>query len=78
MGRHRPSLALSPLGWRGVIWIMAAAMALCTILPALFLIRNKPADVGLVPYGADTAQATASAAPPASPQVLPGFTTGRP
>ena len=69
-----PSLALSPLGWRGVVWIMAAAMALCTILPALFLIRNKPADVGLVPYGADTAQATASAAPPGSPQGLPGFT----
>ena len=69
-----PRLALSSLGWRGVVWIMAAAMALCTILPALFLIRNKPADVGLVPYGADTAQATASAAPPGSPQALPGFT----
>jgi MFS transporter, OFA family, oxalate/formate antiporter len=69
-----PSLALSSVGWRGVIWIMAAAMAACTFLPALFLIRNKPADVGLVPYGADTAEAAAGGAPPGSPQALPGFT----
>ena len=69
-----PSLALSSVGWRGVIWIMAAAMAACTFLPALFLIRNKPADVGLVPYGADTAGAAAGGAPPGSPQALPGFT----
>ena len=62
-----PRLAQSSLGWRGVVWIMAAAMALCTIVPALFLIRNKPADVGLVPYGADTAQAAASAAPRVRP-----------
>jgi OFA family oxalate/formate antiporter-like MFS transporter len=52
---------------------MAAAMAICTILPALILIRNKPADVGLVPYGADTAQ-TAARGAPGSPQALPGFT----
>jgi MFS transporter, OFA family, oxalate/formate antiporter len=68
-----PSLAQSSLGWRGVIWIMAAAMALCTILPALLLVRNKPTDVGLVPYGADIAQATAIGAP-GSPQTPPGFT----
>ena len=69
-----PSLALSSVGWRGVIWIMAAAMAACTLLPALFLVRNKPADVGLVPYGADTTGAAAGGAPPGSPQALPGFT----
>ncbi len=68
-----PSLAQSSLGWRGVIWIMAAAMAACTFLPALFLIRNKPADVGLVPYGAYTAQ-TAAGGAPGSPQAFPGFT----
>jgi MFS transporter, OFA family, oxalate/formate antiporter len=68
-----PRLALSSLGWRGVVWIMAAAMALCTILPALFLIRNKPADSGLVPYGADTVEAAAGSTPD-SPQALPGFT----
>ena len=65
-----PRLAQSPLGWRGVIWIMAAAMAVCTIVPALLLIRNKPADVGLVPYGADTARMM----PGVAPQALPGFT----
>ena len=68
-----PSLAQSSLGWRGVVWIMAVAMAVCTIGPALFLIRNTPADVGSVPYGADTAQVTAGVTPGA-PQALPGFT----
>jgi MFS family permease len=68
-----PSLAQSSLGWRGVISIMAAAMAICTIVPALFLIRNKPADVGLVAYGADTSEAAADGAP-GSTQAVPGFT----
>ena len=68
-----PSLAQSPLGWRGVVWIMAVAMAVCTIVPALFLIRNKPADVGLVPYGSDTAGAAAGVTLGA-PLALPGFT----
>jgi MFS transporter, OFA family, oxalate/formate antiporter len=68
-----PSLAQSSLGWRGVTWIMAAAMAVCTIVPALFLIRNTPADVGLVPYGAETPQAVAGGGP-GSPQTLSGFT----
>jgi MFS family permease len=68
-----PSLAQSSLGWRGVTWIMAASMAVCTIVPALFLIRNTPADVGLVPYGAETPQAAAGGGP-GSPQALSGFT----
>ena len=68
-----PSLAQSSLGWRGVVWIMAVAMAVCTIVPALFLIRNTPADVGSVPYGAGTAQVTAGVTP-GDPQALPGFT----
>ena len=68
-----PTLAQSSVGWRGVISIMAASMAVCTIVPALFLIRNQPVDVGLVPYGAESAQSAAGGAP-ASPQALPGFT----
>ena len=68
-----PSLAQSPLGWRGVVWIMAVAMAVCTIVPALFLIRNKPADVGLVPYGSDTAGAAAGVTA-GTFQAPPGFT----
>lgn len=46
-----PSLARSEMGWRGVMWIMAASMLVCTLIPAAFLIRNRPADCGLVPYG---------------------------
>lgn len=45
-----PSIAQSALGWRGVIWMMAGTVLLCTIGPALF-IRNLPSDVGLLPYG---------------------------
>ena len=73
LGKHRSELAQSSLGWRGVVWIMAVAMAVCTIVPALFLIRNTPADVGSVPYGAGTAQVTAGVTP-GDPQALPGFT----
>ena len=40
-----PSLATSALGWRG-IQIMAVAMAICTVLPALFLIRGQPRTSG--------------------------------
>jgi hypothetical protein len=65
-----PSLAQSALGWRGVIHIMAVAMAACTILPAIFLIRNTPTDVGLVPYGAVGNAASGTAVAPA----LSGFT----
>lgn len=61
------------IGWRGVLWIMAVVMALCTILPAILLIRNRPADVGLVPYGADPV-ATPATGGPARPAGLPGFT----
>jgi MFS family permease len=68
-----PSLAQSSLGWRGVISIMAAAMAICTIVPALFLIRNKPADLGMVAYGADTSEVPADRAP-GSTRAVPGFT----
>ncbi len=60
-----PSLAQSEMGWRGVMWIMAASMAACTIIPALFLIRNSPADVGLLPYGAQAAPVGTPAAGPA-------------
>ena len=65
-----PSLAQSSLGWRGVIQIMAVSMAACTIVPALLLIKSKPADVGLVPYGA----AGRAAAGPAAIPALSGFT----
>ena len=69
-----PALAESPMGWRGVLWIMAGAMAVCTIVPALFLIRNKPADVGLAPYGASAEASAAAAAGRTGPVTMPGYT----
>jgi MFS family permease len=68
-----PSLAQTSVGWRGVIQIMAVSMAVCTILPALFLIKNTPADVGLVPYGV----AGNAAAGTAVTAALPGLTYGQ-
>ncbi len=65
-----PRMAESSLGWRGMLWVMAASMAACTILPALLLIRNKPSDVGLAPLGAE---GMPQAAPGARPGDLPGF-----
>lgn len=52
-----PTLALSSLGWRGAIWIMALVMLVCTVGPALLLIRNRPSDVGLLPYGSSSGAA---------------------
>lgn len=69
-----PALAESPMGWRGVLWIMATAMAFCTIVPALLLIRNKPSDLGLRPYGADPVEAPPAGGGGAHPIAVPGFT----
>lgn len=51
-------ILLNSIGWRPAMLILAAAMAVFTIVPALFLIRNNPEDQGLRPYGAETAPAT--------------------
>jgi sugar phosphate permease len=47
-------------GWRSATWIVAAA-ALVAIMPVLLFIRDRPASIGLLPYGA-----SASDPPPAS------------
>jgi len=38
-------------GWRSATWIVAVAAA-CAIVPVLWLVRDRPADVGLLAYGA--------------------------
>lgn len=38
-------------GWRTGILACAAVMGVATLVPALLLVRNKPADVGRVAYG---------------------------
>ncbi len=51
-------------GWRPVVWAVAAACA--ALIPlALWLVPERPADVGLRPYGA-AADAPAVAGPPAA------------
>ncbi|MBD5654639.1 MAG: MFS transporter [Candidatus Eremiobacteraeota bacterium] len=39
------------VGWRSATWIVASA-AVLAIVPVVVLIRDRPADVGLLPYGA--------------------------
>ena len=42
---------MTSVGWRKTYFILACMMALTLIPCALFLIRSKPADKGLEPYG---------------------------
>ncbi|WP_175935272.1 nitrate/nitrite transporter [Corynebacterium sp. Marseille-P4321] len=46
------------IGWRSTIFILAILMAVSTILPSLFLIRNAPEDHGMEAFGAGQADAT--------------------
>jgi sugar phosphate permease len=39
------------VGWRSATWIVAAAAALA-IVPVIVFVRDRPSDVGLLPYGA--------------------------
>jgi sugar phosphate permease len=39
------------IGWREVTWTVAAAAALA-IVPVALIVRDRPRDVGLLPYGA--------------------------
>lgn len=53
---------IESIGWRSTMLAMAALMAVATILPGMFMIRNNPEDEGLKPFGAppeDKLQTTA-------------------
>jgi predicted MFS family arabinose efflux permease len=52
-------------GWRDAIWALCALYAVATFLVIVF-IRNRPADVGLRPFGAK------ADAPVAAPAAMPG------
>lgn len=52
-----PPLIMSA-GWRTTIFILAAMMAVTTVLPSIFLIRNTPEQYGMEAYGASFADAT--------------------
>lgn len=66
-----PLMAQAPDAWRNAVWLMAGVLLVLVIVPALFLITNRPSDAGLVPYGMDTATGPAAPDPNA---VLPGLT----
>lgn len=51
-------------GWRNAVWAMCALFAVATVLVVIF-IRNRPADIGLRPFGAT---ADAPLTPPPSAQ----------
>jgi len=46
--------AAEGFGWRSATWIVAAAAA-CAIFPVLWLIRDRPGDIGTLAYGATEA-----------------------
>ena len=63
---------VSEYGWRTGYWINAAISAVTVIIPALFMLRGQPSDVGQVPYGfeEEARENTIAAAKVASPTQL--------
>ncbi|WP_370156234.1 MFS transporter [Ferrovibrio sp.] len=62
-------------GWQPVVWVIAACMA--ALIPlVLWLLPERPADIGMVPYGADPAAVQTQAAPQ-NPLVLAFGALGR-
>jgi sugar phosphate permease len=72
-----PALAavMGDYGWRTVTWITAAA-ALAMVPVVLLLVRERPADLGLAPYGARMID-TAPAGPRPNPIALAFGALGR-
>ncbi|GAA3283199.1 MFS transporter [Paenarthrobacter aurescens] len=68
------ALAQNP-GWRGASLLIAAG-ALAVVPLVLRWLRNSPADVGVLPYGATEAAATEPAAPKTAASAADGGTTG--
>ena len=58
-------IATGPEGWRLGYLVFGVVCLVCTVPFTLFAIKNKPADAGLLPYGA-TAAATGATAPAAA------------
>lgn len=53
---------VSAVGWQGGFLFIAGVIALLVVAPGVFLIRSKPADVGLRPFGARDEPAASEAA----------------
>lgn len=52
---------LSSYGWRTTYLIMAFIVLILALPTSLFILRKKPEDMGLKPYGADEASTTSNA-----------------
>lgn len=65
-----PRMAES-LGWRPTIMTMAIVLVTLSLIATVFLVRNTPADVGLLPYGAVPGEN--EEAHSQDPTKLPGF-----
>lgn len=50
-------------GWRSATYIVAGVAA-AVFLAVAFLLRDKPSDLGLLPYGADATAVSSTSAPP--------------
>lgn len=59
------SAVIEAAGWRAAYWVEAGISLACTLIPALFMFKNDPADIGLKPYGYEKARADAAGAEPA-------------
>ncbi|MDR1184403.1 MAG: MFS transporter [Coriobacteriales bacterium] len=69
--------ALIPaIGWRTTYIVIAVATAICVLPFTLLILRFKPADMGLKPYGYEETPAGATAAP-ATAAAMSGVTSKR-
>jgi MFS family permease len=68
---------VAALGWRQALVVLAALLAVGTVLPHALLLRRRPQDLGLLPDGATTEPAAAVAPKPPRP-TGPAERAGRP
>ena len=59
--------AIESVGWRGAVGVLTGIAAAMLFLPLLFLVRDRPQDLGLAPDGDATRARSAAATPAASP-----------
>lgn len=64
-------------GWRGGFVFLGALVAVLVVLPGVFLIRSRPEDMGLRPYGAAPTEAAASGGSGPGGVHLPGVPARR-
>lgn len=61
MGSSALGFMIPALGWRASYGIIGAASIVLILPVSLFVLRNRPSDKGMLPYGAEELPETASA-----------------